>query len=190
MNAADGKPERGFLDWSLLYLFSYDVELDLTRQEVLGERVGGVRMNCFARPDLSRVYNIGRDKTLRGSGQKAISGRVVMGRDQLLLRDDDVAVSDITLNVATDDGDVIRVHYRLIGYVGPGGVRRIVEGKGDDSLGTEDQPFEAPLVTSPRFETASPNYAWLNGLQGIGFGRAQLVRSKFRRITCDVYALS
>jgi hypothetical protein len=181
---------REFLDFNLLYLFSYDVELDLDGQEKLGRYPGGVRLNCFARHELSRVYNVGREPTIAGSGRPAISGRVEWGGDAVFLRDDDVAESDIKVVIHTDDQAIIHMSYRLLGYVGPGGVSRIVNGQGKDSLGTEDQPYEAPIMTSPSFQTASPDFRWLNDIQGIGFARAQLVRSKFRRITCDIYALS
>jgi hypothetical protein len=181
---------REFLDWSLLYLFSYDVELDLSGEEKLGRFPRGVRMNCFARRDLTRVYHVGRETTVAGHGARAITGKVVWGSDEILLRDDDVSVSDIRVVIQTDDRATIHMSYNLIGYVGPGGVARIVDGVGRDRLGTEDHPFVAPTVTSPRFHTDSPAYCWINDLQGIGFARAQIVRSKFRRITCDVYALS
>jgi len=62
---------REFIDWNLLYLFSYDVELDLQGQEKLGRFPEGVRMNCFARRDLSRVYNVGRESTVPGYGRPA-----------------------------------------------------------------------------------------------------------------------
>jgi len=181
---------RELFDWSLLYLFSYDVELHLDGQEKLGRFSTGARINCFARRDLSRVYNVGREATVPGDGRPTITGKVEWGGDEVLLRDDDVASSDIRVTIHTDDGAMIHMSYRLIGYVGPGGVERIVSGKGKDRFGTEDNPYEAPIMTSPRFETTSPQYAWINEIQGIGFARAQLVRSKFRRITCDVYALS
>jgi hypothetical protein len=178
------------LDWSLLYLFSYDVELHMDGQEKLGRFSTGARLNCFARRDLSRVYNVGREATVPGDGRPAITGRVEWGGDQVLLRDDDVASSNIRVTVQTDDDALIHVAYQLIGYVGPGGNERILTGKGKDKFGTEDHPYEVPIMTSPRFETTSPQYAWINELQGIGFARAQLVRSKFRRITCDVYGLT
>jgi len=182
--------ERSFLDWNLLYLFSYDVELDLKAQEKLGAFPEGVRMNCFARRDLSHAYSVGRDATVAGSGVRAISGKIVWGGDALTLRDDDIASSDIRVAIQTDDEATIHMYYNLIGYVGPGGVSRIVDGTGDDSLGSEEEPFEAPHVTSPTFQCAHPSYDWMNRVQAIGFGRAQLVRSKFRRLTADVYALT
>jgi hypothetical protein len=177
------------LDWNLLYLFSFDLELDVNRQETFGRFEDGVRMNVFAKPGLSRVYNVGRETTVPGDGRPAISGRVEWGGDEALLRNDDVAACNIKLAIHTDDKAVIHLSYRLQGYSGPGGVERIVSGVGDDSFGTEDEPFDVPIMTSPRFYTSSARYGWLNDLQGIGFGRVQLIRSRFRRNTQDIYAL-
>jgi hypothetical protein len=186
----DLQQRRELLDWSLLYLFSYDVELDLDGQQKLGRFPEGVRMNLFARSDLSRVYNVGRESSVPGDGARAISGKVVWGGDQVLLREDDVAMSTIRVALLTDDGATIHVSYLLMGYTGAGGVGRITDGIGRDKFGTEDEPYQIPINTSPRFQTASPDYAWLNEMQGIGFARAHLIRSKFRRITCDVYGLT
>lgn len=180
---------RELLDWNLLYLFSFDIELDLNRQEKFGRFPAGVRINLFAKRDLSRVYNVGRETSVAGDGRPAISGKVEWGGDQALLREDDVGTCDIRLAIHTDDRAVIHLSYRLQGYLGPGGVERVVSGSGTDRFGTEAHPYEIPITTSPRFETTSPRYDWLNELQGIGFGRVQVVRSKFRRNTQDIYAL-
>jgi hypothetical protein len=180
---------RELLDWNLLYLFSFDAEIDVNRQETLGRFSDGVRLNVFAKPGLSRVYHVGRETTVLGDGHPAISGKVEWGGDEALLRYDDVASCNIRLAIYADDGAVIHLSYHLQGYSGPGGTERIVSGVGDDSFGTEDQPFDVPIMTSPRFSTSSARYGWLNELQGIGFGRVQLIRSKFRRNTQDIYAL-
>jgi hypothetical protein len=187
--AKPAEQRRELLDWNLLYLFSFDIELDLNRQEKFGRFPAGVRINLFAKRDLSRVYNVGRESTIPGDGRPAISGKVEWGGDQALLREDDVGACDIRLAIHTDDRAVIHLSYRLQGYLGPGGVERVVSGEGRDRYGTEDRPYEIPIVTSPRFETTSSRYDWLNELQGIGFGRVQVVRSKFRRNTQDIYAL-
>lgn len=182
--------QRGFLDWNLLYLFSFDIEVDVAGQEKLGRFEGGVRMNVFSRPDLSWVYHVGREAVLPGAGRPSISGKVEWGGDQALLGDDDVGWCNIRLKVRTDDEAIIHLSYKLVGYLGPGGMERIVSAEGKDRYGTEERPYEIPIVTSPRFQTSSPTYAWLNDLQGIGFGRVQTIRSKFRRNTQDVYALT
>lgn len=177
------------LDWNLLYLFSFDVELDLNRQETLGRFPDGVRINLFAKRDLSRVYNVGRESTVPGDGRPAISGKVEWGGDEALLREDDVGSCNIRLAIHTDDGAVLHLSYRLQGYLGPGGVERVVSGVDEDRYGTEDCPLNVPIMTSPRFHTSSVRYGWMNDIQGVGFGRVQIVRSKFRRNTQDIYAL-
>jgi hypothetical protein len=179
-----------FLDWSLLYLFSFDIELDTSREERLGQFPGEFRIDLFARDDLSRAYNIGRESTIRGNGRPAITGKIESGGDRACLRDDDIAACNIQYRLQTDDGAIIDVAYRLFGYVGPGGVARVVRGQGKDRFGTENHPYEIPIVTSPRFQTTDARYAWMNDVQGIGFGRAVVIRSKFRRNTQDFYVLT
>lgn len=180
---------RELLDWNLLYLFSFDIELDLNRQEKLGRFPQGVRMNLFAKSgSSSRVYNVGRQSTTP-NGQPAITGRIEWGGDEALLREDDVGACNIRLAIHTDDKQIIHLSYRLQGYLGPGGVERVVSGEGDDRFGTEETPYEIPIITTPRFQTPSRRYAWLNELQALGFGKVQAVRSKFRRNTQDIYAL-
>lgn len=183
------EPRREFLDWNLLYLFSFDIELDLNRQEKIGRFSSGTRINLFAKRGLSRVYNVGRELSLPGDGRRSVSGKVEWGGDEALLREDDVGSCDIRSIIHTDDGAVIHLSYRLQGYLGAGGAERVVSGKGRDRYGTEDRPYEVPITTSPRFQTTSPTYAWLNELQAIGFGRAVVVRSKFRRNSQDIYAI-
>jgi hypothetical protein len=176
-------------DWSLLYLFSYDVELRLDRQN-LGTFPAGVRINLATRPKLSNVYHVARNDTIAGLGANAVVGSLDWGGDELLLREDDVAYSDIRASLKTDDGATIHMWYTVMGYLGPGGVRRVISATGKDQLGTENEPFRAPLVNSPRFQTAHPLYRWMNEHQAIGFGEVEIIRSKFRRLTVDVYVLT
>jgi|SRR5688572_6830723 hypothetical protein len=191
MNTSTKQPsERSeFLDWNLLYLFSFDVELDPSRQERIGRTPSGARMNFFSKRGLSRVYNVGREALLPGDGRSAITGKIEWGLDEVLLREDDIGSCNIQSTIFTDDGATIHVRYRLQGYLGPGGTERIVSARKKDQYGTEDKPFEIAITTSPRFQTDSPAYAWLNDVQAIGFGRAVVVRSFFRRNTQDIYAL-
>jgi hypothetical protein len=181
-------PHRRVLnDKSLLYLFSFDVEADAD-QQTLGFVSGGVRINVQARPNLSRVYHILRERTIAGLGTSAISGVLQWGGDWLYWRDDDVGFSDVRFSIHTDDGAVIYGTYPVIGYLGSGGFRRLV--KGDDKIGTEKKPVDLPLITTPRFETTSATYSWLADLQCLGFGRLHVIRSEFRRITYDIYSLT
>ena len=103
------------------------------------------------------------------------------GNDQLSIGLDDVARADIKATILTDDDARMNLlrYYRWIGAYKAGGGRSPVAATEDDEFGNEDYPFEAPFTTSPRFETASSRYRWLNDHQGIGFGKFQIVRNEF-----------
>lgn len=181
---------RVLLDKSLLYLFSFDVEADPDRQNI-GFVPGGVRVNIEARPNLSRVYHVLRDRSIAGTASPAISGVIEWGGDWLFLRDDDIGYSDVRFSIRTDDNAVIHGSYPVTCYLGSGGFRRLVKaGSERDRLGTEKEPVDIPLITTPRFETTSEVYNWLTELQCIGVGRIRVIRNEFRRITYDVYSLS
>jgi hypothetical protein len=75
--------------------------------------------------------------------------------------------------------------------LGTGGLRRLLKAGSDrDKLGTEKEPLDIPLITTPRFTTTSKVYSWLSELQCMGVGRIRVIRNEFRRITYDVYSLS
>ena len=178
---------RSFCDKALLYLFSYDVEANMDRDE-LGFVPGGVRVNIFARRDLSRVYHALRERTIPGLGFGAITGTLSWGGDWLLWREDDIEFSEVQMTIHTDDGATIHSQYPVIAYLGPGGFRRIVSEKG--KIGTETEPVDWPVVTTPRFDTAHKEYTWLTQLQCVGYGMVRVIKSEIRRITYDVYALT
>jgi hypothetical protein len=180
-------PRRTLHDRTLLYLFSYDVEVETDRQTI-GFFPGGVRFNMVAKRNLSRTYNVMRDRTIAGIGVAAISGALDWGSDWIYWREDDVEFSQVRLSITTDDGEHIQGYYPVVAYLGLGGFRRLVSEK--DKVGKEDAPVEGRFITTPRFQTASPTYAWINDIQCVGFGRLQLVRSEFRRLSYDVYGLT
>jgi len=176
-----------YVDKSLLYIFSYDVEAELDRQEI-GFVPGGVRANIFARPNLSRVYHVLRERTVPGLGFDAFSGSLEWGADWLLWREDDIEYTRVQATIVTDDQAMLHMTYLLVAYLGPGGYRRIVSEKG--KIGKEDAPVRWPVVCSPRFETSHPKYRWLMDYQCIGFGQVQVIKSEVRRLTYDVYAMT
>jgi hypothetical protein len=178
---------RHFIDNQLLYLLSYDVEADMDRDD-LGFVPGGVRVNIFARPNLSRVYHVLRERTVPGLGFEAISGTLQWGGDWLTWREDDIELSEVKATILTDDHATIHFHYHLSAYLGPGGFRRIVSEKG--KIGKETAPVDWPVVVTPRFDTTHPKYRWMTEHQCVGFGRVQVIKSEVRRLTYDVYALA
>jgi len=82
---------RELLDWNLLYLFSFDIELDVDRQQKLGRFPDGFHLNVFLKRGLSHVYNVGRETTVVGDGRPSVGGDLEWGSDEIILREDDVA---------------------------------------------------------------------------------------------------
>jgi hypothetical protein len=185
--ALDPERRRTFVDKTVLYLLSYDVEANMDREE-LGFVSGGVRVNVFAREGMTRVYHVARARTLPGLGFEPVAGSLSWGGDWLFWRDDDIELSRVKMAINTDDGAVIHCTYDVKADLGPGGFRRLVGKKG--RAGNEDEPVVFPIMTTPRFETSSPRYRWLTEYQCVGFGRALVVRSELRRLTYDIYVLT
>jgi hypothetical protein len=180
---------RQFHDKALLYLFSLDVESDMNREEI-GFVSGGVKVAIFARPGLSRVYHLGRERTVPGIGSKTLSGTLTWGGDWVYWREDDIEQSEVKASITLDDDAVIHMSYQVATSLGPGGFRRIVSEKKGSKIGKEDAPVNWPVVTSPRFETTDPRYRWIAEYQCIGYGLVQIIQSEVRRLTYDVYAMT
>jgi uncharacterized protein DUF3237 len=171
-------------DTDLLYLFSYDADLEL-RRDVIGFVPGGVRLNISAVPNEQRAYNVARERTVRGS--KSIQGTVLGGADWAFIRSDDVAILDVCLTVGTDDGATIYARYQGVFPAGPRGYRTLISER--PLLGTEKKPERAKVYVTPRYETADPRYMWLMQYQCVGFGEVTIVHSKVRAASFDIYAM-
>ncbi len=77
-----------------------------------------------------------------------ISGRVLPGGgDWYLTRPDGIGEVDVRATIETDDGALIYTHYR--GLI---------------------NPKTGYFRTTPRYETASEKYAWLNNIVAVGVG--------------------
>src|SRR3974390_1526289 len=118
---------RYFLDKELLYLFSYNAEVDPNMSRV-GFVPEGLRFNVSGVPSESRVYHVLRERTEGGlpRGAKVVTGRVRVGADTALYRSDDVVVDEIRLTIETDDGALIGSRYRGSGFLRMGGVEEFV----------------------------------------------------------------
>jgi hypothetical protein len=112
-----------------------------------------------------RTFNSVATGTVEGS---RLRGELVPGvGDWMLTRRDGVNVVDARVVVRTADGAVIHMSY--------GGRIRVPE----EILGEVRDPDRRHLVdparyyfrTNPVFETAAPQYAWLNDIVAIGSGR-------------------
>ncbi len=180
---------RQLLDQAMLYLFSFDVETSMDREE-LGFVPGGARVTLLARPNLARVYHLYRSLTIAGLGFETISGTLTTGGDSLLWREDDIELSEITATINTQDGATIHMTYQVVADLGPGGFRRLLNARGRDKVGTEDMPVDWPVISAPRFDTTDGRYEWINHYQCIGHGVVQVIKSEIRRLTYDVYAMT
>jgi hypothetical protein len=87
----------------------------------------------------------------------------VAGSDLLLSRPDGSSQQDVRMILRTDDGALIVMTYR--------GVRHASADVNDRIARGEHVPAsEYYLRTAPFFETASPDYAWLNKIVSVGIG--------------------
>lgn len=178
------EPRQTLFDRDLLYLFSYDVDLEMRREEV-GFVPGGVRVNIFAKPNRTRMYNVARERALLGA--RAIQGTIKSGADFALIRSDDIGVLDVQLLMQTDDGATIFSRYSGLFPAGPRGFRQLISEK--PPLGTEKKPFLAPVYITPKYETSAPEYSWLMQYQCAGFGHVTVINSTVRAGTFDIYAM-
>jgi hypothetical protein len=176
-----------FVDKSVLYLFSVDAEFTTTFEQI-GIVPGGARVNVFAVPDATRVYNIIRDRTIGVPGYSTLTGSLAWGEDTVLVDETDVVTGSIRGTIRTDDGSLIDMRYQATLPLVMGAFRAIAGGV--DAVGTAERPLEHSFVITPRYETEVPRYRWLCEHQCIGFARVQQVSGIFRRISYDVYAMT
>jgi Protein of unknown function (DUF3237) len=153
------------LPYTLEHLFSYNATLHSPR-EVIGPVAEGLRVNAFmtgGKVDGPRLRGIVRP----GSGA-----------DWLTIRTDGIAVLDVRGTIETHDGGLISTAYRGLSDFGPDGYARALKG--------EPVPDGTPIRTVPTFQTAHPDYVWLNRIQALGIG--EIIRSR-SEVRYDVYAV-
>jgi len=83
--------------------------------------------------------------------------------DLLLVRQDGSSQQDVRLLLRTHDNALILMTYSGRRHASPEVTARIAGGQ-------QVPPSEYYLRTAPFFETASPNYTWLNKIVSIGIG--------------------
>lgn len=146
----------------LEYLFSFSFGLKLP-PEVIGPVPEGIRANFY----------------LTGGAVEGprLRGKVLaVGADCLLLRKDGVGLLDVRATFESEDGALIYAPYSGILDAGPDGYERFLQ---------NDLPPKMPVRNAPRFQTAHPDYAWMNRLQCFGVGECDLVEN---RVSYDIYA--
>lgn len=179
------RQRRSFLDRDLLYLFSFDTNLEGGREEI-GFVPEGARVNVFSDPKDSRVYQVIQDRV--AEDVEPLSGAIIEGGDWPLLRQDvDIGTVDVRVVIRTDDNAIIHASWGGVFPTGVGGFRKLMSER--PKLGTEDAPEVGAIVIEPRFETTHSRYRYLMDYQCVGFGRVYIVKSQVRRSTVDIYAM-
>ena len=146
----------------LEYLFSFSFGLKLP-PEAIGPVPEGARANFY----------------LAGGPIEGprLNGKVLpVGADYLLIRRDGVGLLDVRATFETQDGALIYAPYSGTIDAGPDGYERFL---------ANDLPTKMPVRNAPRFQTAHPDYLWLNRLQCFGVGECDL---EANRVSYDVYS--
>ena len=150
-------------DYSMEHLFSYTATLD-SNTEVIGPVPSGLRMN---------VYVTGGEV----SGPRLKGKLRPVGADWLTVRTDGVCILDVRATMETHDGALIYVEYNGVADPGEDTYQRFLDG---------DPPEKLVIRAVPRVITSHPNYLWLNRLQCVSIGEANLVDWV---VSYDVYGL-
>ena len=148
--------------YELQHLFTYTADLRLP-PEIIGPIPEGIR---------ATAYVLGGEV----SGPR-VRGKVLpVGGDWLLLRTDAIGLVDVRLTLQIEDHALIYMTYTGVLDLGANGHNRFLAG---------EMPPTFTVRTAPRFETGHNDYLWLNRLQCLGIGEADIGNS---RVTYDVYA--
>jgi hypothetical protein len=100
-----------------------------------------------------------------------------VGADFFTLRTDGVGIIDVRATIETHDGALIDVAYSGVADLGADGHQKFLSG-------TLQPRFT--LRTVPRAQTAHPAYQWINRLQCIGIGEADLEKLE---VSYDIYGI-
>ncbi|MBZ5599706.1 MAG: DUF3237 domain-containing protein [Acidobacteriia bacterium] len=151
------------LPYSLEHICSYSAKLQ-NPPEVIGPVAEGLRVNFYV-----------TSGEVTGPKIRGIVRPV--GGDWLTIRTDGIALLDVRATIETHDQALIYIAYTGVGDMGEDGHRNFLKGV---------LPPKLPLRVVPRFQTSHPAYLWLNRLQCLNIGEADLERFEVRY---DTYAV-
>ena len=117
------------------------------RREIIGPVAEGFRVN---------IYTEGGQVL----GPKLV-GTCGVGGDWFTIRRDGMGIVDSRVMIHANDGALVYTHYTGMTEFGPDGYERIVRG---------ELPKPGKIFITARFQTAHPDYSWLNRVQAIGIG--------------------
>lgn len=148
-------------DYKMDHIFSY--KATLSEPEVIGPVPEGVRVNFYV-----------TGGQFKGPG---INGQLrAVGADWLTIRRDGIGVLDVRATLEVDDGALVYMTYSGITDLGDNGHENFIRGQ---------MPTRLALRTVPRFQSAHPDYIWLNRIQAFSVGEADL---ETLTVSYDVYA--
>ena len=129
----------------------YDMHVDLEPPQVIGQTPQGMRQVFIVRGGTFQGPRM-RGEVLPGGG------------DWALIRPDGVVQLDVRATLRTDDGALVYAQYGGLICAPPDVFQRLVQG--------EDVPLDQYyFYTNPMFQTAAPQYGWLNRTMAVGRGR-------------------
>jgi len=157
----DGR-EQGRIEYAMEHLFSFRAQVE--RPQVIGATAEGLRA-FFPVEEGELLGPRVRGRVLKGGG------------DWILIRSDGVQLIDVRATVQTDDGALIYATYTGVGDLGEDGYANYLKGRG---------PGRVTIRATARYQTAHPAYRWLNRLQCVNVGEAEVQK---RLLRYDVYGL-
>lgn len=141
--------------------FLFQIDLTVTPPQSLGATPAGER----------RIVTV-TGGTFEGPKLK---GKVVpnSGGDWIVARPDGALQLDVRITLECDDGALIYMRYEGIRAGDPAVLARLNRGEAVD-------PSEYYFRISPRFETGSETYGWLNRILAVGLGDRRPTGPRYR----------
>ncbi len=112
-------------------------------------------------------------------GPKIIGKVLPVGGDWFTVRTDGIGTLDVRLTFETNDGALIYTSYYGNANLGPDGYKQAMDGTLPSDEGLD-------LRTCPRFQTAHPDYQWLNAAFCIGLGKSYI---EGHTVKYDIYQI-
>jgi hypothetical protein len=147
--------------WASEFLGAFTVKL-IDPPEYIGPGPDGLRINYFIESGVIRGPRINAKVT---------------GGDWMSLRPDGIGQAESRITYETPDNARIMSRYTGLFDLGPDGYERAARNEFDPT---------PPLVMTPTFTTAHPDWLWLNRLQCLAVGRAKM---DDLTVYLDIYAI-
>ena len=150
------------------------VSLDL-KYELLCEMVAdlGVNLELGTTPYGTRIIAPVLKGAIKLIGEKINAESLLPSGDWILVRNDGVMEIDVRLALKTNEGDLIYMNYKGIIKIPPAVGKRMQNGENVEAS-------EYYFRSTPRFETASEKYKWLNDVICVGVGMLGAKQVKYK----------